>query len=237
MWLVASQLKAATVGVEYPTSGEGNTNSIVPFSYIIDARYQQVYDAARFAIPFQGNLGRLEYIAFRLDSPAGYSSLGTYTNVQISLSTTPASEGSLSPVFVQNVGLDATVIFSGTLTWGASHAPGPGPQNWDLILTPTAPFLYDPSRGNLLLDYRGTLSTTGPNGFGPLDAYRLAGDGTASVFAAPNSGMGTVDTTGLTTFFGFTLVPEPDTIVLFGIGAAVLWVIRGPMRKRKNACH
>lgn len=225
---------SAFLSVDYPSSGEGNTNSIAPFSYTSPVRYQQVYETGRF-VP-QG-MWRLDRIYLRLDGPQGYSSSGTYTNVQIRISTTPASESSLSPVFASNVGADATVIFSGTLNWMAMHTtpPFPGqPQNWDLVLNATAPFIYDPARGNLLLDYQGDLAI---DGLGPLDAWRLTGDGTASVFAVPNSAMGTVDTIGLTTRFEFTLVPEPSTYLLLFIGGGVLWLIHSQSRKRKAACR
>ena len=221
---------SASMVVEYPSSGEGNTNSIAPFSYLSPVRYQQVYEGRGF----QQGPWRLDTIALRLDGPAGYGSSGTYTNVQIAVSTTAASESSLSPVFAQNVGVDATIIFSGTLTWGAPHAGGSGPQAWNLVLNATAPFIYDPSRGNLLFDYQGDLSM---GGLGPLDAWRLVGDGTASVFAAPNAATGTVDTIGLTTLLAFTLVPEPGTYFLVLLGAGMLSLVCVRARKRKGVCR
>lgn len=232
MFLPVSAL-SAFLSVDYPSSGEGNTNSIAPFSYTSPVRYQQVYQAARF-VP-QG-MWRLDRIYFRLDTPAGYSSGGTYSNVHIRISTTSSSESSLSPVFANNIGSDSTVIFSGTLTLMSGHTQ-PEPQPWNLVLNATAPFIYDPSRGNLLLDYQGDLAI---DGLGPLDAWRLVGDGTASVFAVPNAAMGTVDTIGLTTRFEFTLVPEPSAYLLLllgGVGGGTFVLIRGQSRKRKDACH
>ena len=233
LMLVPPSVWSAGIGVAYPSSGEGNTNSIAPFSYTSPVRYQQVYEMGRF-VP-QG-MWRLDAIAFRLDTPAGYPSSGTYTNVTIRLSTTSVSESSLSPVFANNVGSDATAIFSGTLAWGSPHTSGE-PQPWGLVLTPTAPFIYDPSRGNLLLDYQGDLAETLTTQFGPLDAWRLVGDGTASVFAAPNAASGTVDTIGLTTHFAFTLIPEPSTYLLLIAGMSVLWLIRSRSRNGRGSCR
>lgn len=227
--LLPTSVLSTVIGVAYPSSGEGNTNSIAPFSYTPNVRYQQVYEAFRF----QPGTLRLDSIALRLDTPQGRPSSGTYTNVQIRMSTTSASESSLSPVFANNVGSDATVIFSGTLTWSSPHTSGE-PQPWELVLTPTSPFIYDRARGNLLLDYQGDLSV---NGLGPLDAWRVVGDGTASVFAVPDAAMGTVDTIGLTTLLSFTLIPEPSTYLLLFVGGGILWLIHNQSRERKDVAH
>lgn len=235
LFVSPAPLLFAVTGVDYPSSGEGNTNSVAPFSYTIGVRYQQVYESRRFSALQPGG-EYLSHIFFRFDGPpAGHASSGTYTNVQISVSTTSNSESSLNPVFAQNVGSDAAVIFAGTLSWGGPYSPGAEPQPWELVLRVDTPFVYNPAQGNLLFDFQGALSMTGPSGFGPLDAWRLIGDGTASLFAAPNSSMGMVDTIGLTTRFQFTPVPEPAAFLLLFVGGGGLWLVGTGARKRKDA--
>lgn len=225
---------AYVVAVEYPTGGEGNTSTTQPFSFTAPVRYQQVYEANRFnALPSGG--GTLQSINFRLDTPLGRNSSGAYDSARITVSTTSASEGSLSPVFMQNMGVDARVVFAGSMTLVALYSRGSEPQSFDLRINLTTPFLYDPARGNLLFEYNGQLLTPGPNGFGPLDAFDLQGDGMASVFAVDGgAASGEMTTRGLTTLFIFDAVPEPSAFALLAIPAVLAAVV---YRRRTRSCR
>ena len=66
-----------------------------------------------------------------------------FEHLQINLSTTPRGPDALSPIFNENVGSDDLVVFSGKY-----HAGLGSP-----VLTFARPFYYDPSQGNLLLDF------------------------------------------------------------------------------------
>ena len=67
---------------------------------------------------------------------------GTWT---LSLSTTSKDWNNLSATFASNIGPDNQTVFSGNLA-----------QSWSfpktMTITLTTPFLYDPSKGNLLMD-------------------------------------------------------------------------------------
>jgi hypothetical protein len=99
----------------------------------------------------------------------------------------------------------------------------------------------DPSGGNLLFDYRGTLAQAGTppfdGFFSRLDAFDLSGDGTARVYGMSTDSSGTMDTVGLTTRFEFTLIPEPATFFLLLVGAGPLWLVRAHVRKQKAVCR
>lgn len=225
--LVVSELQIYAFAVVIPSGGEGNTSSIEPFSYTTPIRYQQVYGGSRFigagGVPPEG--GMLRAITFRLDTPSGRTSSGTYDNVQITVSTTSVGEGSLNPVFMQNVGADARLVFSGSMTLFSLYSRGSEPQAFDVRIALSTPFFYDPTKGNLLFDYSGRLSIPGPNGFGPLDAFDLNGDAMASVFAVDGSAAsGEMTTRGLTTLFEFDLIPEPSAVALVAVSAAFVWV-------------
>ena len=235
--LCVSELQVYAFAIVVPSGGEGNTSSIEPFSYTTPIRYQQVYGGSRFigagGVPPEG--GMLRAITFRLDSPGGRTSSGTYDDVRITVSTTLAGEGSLSPVFMENVGADAQMVFSGSMTLFSLYARGREPQAFDVRIALSTPFFYDPTKGNLLFDYSGRLSIPGPNGFGPLDAFDLNGDTMASVFsvdgAAPS---GEMTTRGLTTLFEFDLIPEPSALALLAVSAVFVFVF---CRRRKCACR
>jgi cytochrome c peroxidase len=77
----------------------------------------------------------------------------TLANLQLRLSTTGRSPGQLSLVFADNLGGDATLVFNGSLKVSSSARGDPGgPHPFDIVIPLTTTFLYDPSKGNLLLD-------------------------------------------------------------------------------------
>jgi hypothetical protein len=183
------------------TAVEGNTNNVFPFGTSgccpQSMRYQQVFAASEFGRP-----RLLTRIAFRADSAVG--ARGPTTNpVEISLSTTAAAPDGLSATFANNVGSDAAIVYSGSLTLSTT-APGPagGPKLFDVVIIFQHPFLYDPSRGNLLLDVKNFSPDFGSTIF--LDSELTAGDSTSRAFAfsatAPVAAVR--DTLGLIARFG-----------------------------------
>jgi hypothetical protein len=183
------------------TTVEGNSNNVFPFSTggccPSSFRYQQVFAASEFGRP-----RLLTRIAFRADGPFGTQAQITNT-LEISLSTTAAAPDGLSATFANNVGSDATVVYSGSLTI-SSTAPGPagGPRLFDIVIVFQHPFLYDPSRGNLLLEVKNFSFRVATSLF--LDSQTTAGDSTSRVYAfsATADTAASGDTLGLIARFG-----------------------------------
>ena len=216
----------------YPGGPEGDSASAYPFNSTTGARYQQVYSGA--ALDFHPGGAWITDIVFRLDSGAGRSFGTTLQDIQINLSTTPAGEGSLSPVFVGNVGANDTIVFDrGSMRISGIWSPGTSPQQFAIVLSLPRPFFYNPAEGNLLLDIRD-FSGNGPD-IPPFDATSNI-DGVGRVFASDvNALSGSADVTGLMTAFNFSTVPEPSTVSLVGFGVVVLGVIKfRQRRKRRN---
>ena len=72
---------------------------------------------------------------------------GTRTdNITVSLSTTTASLASPSSNYAANKGTDFTTVFTGPLTFTSLNN-----NTFDVVI-PIAPFTYNPSGGNLLVD-------------------------------------------------------------------------------------
>jgi hypothetical protein len=131
---------------------EGNGENAYPFN-VDSMRYQQVYVASNFSELLYPEL--ITQIIFRPDAEYGPAFSATLSNVQINLSTTPASPGSMSFVFADNVGPDDVVVHSGPLVLtSAASGPIDGPKDFDIVINLQTPFLYAPSQGNLLLDIR-----------------------------------------------------------------------------------
>src|SRR6185436_7474617 len=97
---------------------------------------------------------------FRRD--AGQSRFSTtVSNIQLTLSTTPKAPDQLSSTFANNFGAHSTIVFSGSLSVDSltSGQPG-GPNAFDIVVTLTSHFVYDPSAGNLLLEIRNFSGST-----------------------------------------------------------------------------
>jgi len=120
-------------------------------------RIQEVYanSSVEFGGPeFPGKMV-IQELRFRPDSTYGSAFNATINDIQVSLSTTTKTHDQLSATFADNVGLDATVVFSGSLAISSLFTPSNGgPKNFDIIVPLTTPFTFDPAAGDLLLDIR-----------------------------------------------------------------------------------
>jgi len=209
---------------------EGNSNNGYPFDLgqtgLTSQRYQQVYAASQF-----GGGGLITQIIFRPDAFAGQAFTSTLPDIQIDLSTTSAADDGLSSTYANNVGADDTVVFArGPLTLSSAFTGPPnGPKDFDIIITLTTPFFYNPANGNLLLDVRnfGGGSTTF------FDAVSPLGDGVSRVFNQNvNDATGTTDSLGLVT--GFVIVPEPSSAAMLLAGGGTLLAWFGGCRRRQR---
>ena len=195
-----------------------NGSSLAPFSFG-GSRYQQAYTNNQFPGADLGVGGIwISNIAFRVDAQ-GPGWQGTYSSVQIRLSTTQVQPTSLSPVFANNVGSDEMTVFAGSWNGLAS------PDTFGLRFDFSQGFFYNPAEGNLLLDIQNF-----GNGIFPsrLDALQGIPQISSSVFSSFPSSSGTVDALGLVTRLGGQIVPipEPSTYALFALGAGAFLLLR-----------
>ena len=220
---------AGLVVVPNSLSGtEGSSNNGFPFNIadfsLSSQRYQQVYGSNQF-----GAGGLITQIIFRPDAFTGAAFSSTLTNVRIDLSTTTMAVDGLSTTFATNVGADDTIVFNGSLSLSSAFTgPGAGPKAFDIIITLTTPFNYNPALGNLLLDVRNFSGghTTQFDSQGTADSISRVFTNTA------NTGVNTptadvADTEGLITQFNFgAAVPEPGTWSLLLTGIAAIGIVR-----------
>jgi hypothetical protein len=199
-------------------TAEGNDSNFGPF-FDNSVRYQQVYSASQF--PSSTGPLRITQIAFRPDgSVTDPTLIILFDSVQIDLSTTSSTPGTLSTVFANNVGADDATVFNSFVFAHATVAgPSGGPDDFTVTFDIT-PFTYDPSAGNLLLDVRAFESGGGISA--PFDAESNS-PFTAHVDAASISATsGSPFAIGLVTQFQFTAVPEPSTLMLGSLGALLV---------------
>ena len=129
---------------------EGNDNNFGPF-FNNSVRYQQVYSASQFP---SGPI-KITGIAFRPDGSVTDPNLTIiFSTVQMDLSTTAGTPGTLSATFADNVGPDNKTVFNSFVFMNAPvTGPAGGPKDFTVAFSLT-PFIYNPGAGNLLLDVR-----------------------------------------------------------------------------------
>jgi len=218
-------------------STEGDSNNGFPFNLaefsLTSQIYQQVYSSTAFG---SGPI-LITGMDFRPDgnSDDAAAFAATLSDISIDLSTTTAAVNGLSATFANNIGTDdTTVLPAGPLSLSSSDTgPAGGPKNFDIDITFATPFLYDPSKGNLLLEVLnfGGGSTT------QFDAD-LASTVMSRVYSTTggvSSTTGSTDSSGLVTQFVFgpatSTVPEPALPAVCGIGLAAIAFARRFARK------
>jgi len=135
---------------------EGNSGSVFPFTVTNAIRYQQIYESTQL-FP----CGNIIQLKFRLDSdfiPQAFNF--TILDILIQLSTTTTTPATLSSTFASNIGPNVTTVYDGELTISASDCESV-PCPFDIMINLQAPFNYDPSQGNLLLDVTKQVSPFG----------------------------------------------------------------------------
>jgi hypothetical protein len=207
----AASITIGTLGVDENCFPFGYDDPQVPFDCDITTgtRYQQVYSSALFPSPL--TLKAVDFFDSNGDSGPDLAT-ATYN---VHLSTTAAAVNALSSTFDDNVGEDDALVFSGQVGGAGAIAGGV------FRITFTTPFLYDPAKGNLLLDiFRLTPTTAGPlvyfdsldGGFG-FDSSRMHNFGAEF----KEWGLVTRFTDDLTPQ---PIIPEPATLLLVATGLA-----------------
>jgi hypothetical protein len=197
----------ASADVELPFSNI--TTFQVP---VADTRILTIYNSSLF----EGITGvDIQEISFY--SEGGISGISAESPIQIYLGTTPISSASLSPTYSDNLIGGETQVFAGTLLPTASEAV----QGFTITLSLLAPFLYQPSEGNLLLDIQNT-------GGAAMFPYPLAfSDGSYSVEGTNPTGS-VAQLAPLIQLTGPLSTPEPKPFVLL---VTVLFAVLVLMRK------
>jgi hypothetical protein len=209
-------------------SAEGNIDNSFPFITTDRQRYQQVFGAG----DFPSSVILISQIAFRPDAISEQPFNTTLTNVQINLSTTRRAVDGLSTTFAANVGADDTAVHTGSLALSSAFTgPANGPKDFDIVINLSTPFLYNPNRGNLLLDVRNFDGGSSNEFF---DADNTIGDAVSrSISGNVNSPIADYlqDSYGLVTRFTYTAVPEPGGSLLMLVALQLVALSR---RERLN---
>jgi hypothetical protein len=244
--LIALPAGAAPLATDLPGVEAGNAQGPAPFRFYGTggSRTQHVYEAELFD-NFGGAARSISAIAFRA-FPGAFPSafFGTtlsISDVKVALSTTARGDegqGRLSARFAENIGGDVAVVFEGALSLTTSVI-----GSFDYLLTFQTPFVYDPGRGNLLLDVTipttARVGGTGLFGFLTFDTVNTLQDGIFSVVSNSDGGAqrGTLSTAGAVTrvLSDPVAVPAPGALGLFLLGTVALGAVH--VLRRPRAQH
>src|SRR5579862_4507525 len=171
--------------------------------------------------------GPLMITGLRFRSAVGTGPVSfTYASFKITLSTTQAfpntNNGHIMPstTYVNNIGPDATTVFNGPLSGSSPGCTGAGPCSFDLAITFTTPFSYDPMTGRLLVD----LVSSAPTGttMGRLDGELFPNSSNSSVAVVtgdPTQPSGTLSLGGIVLGFDTPTPAYTYAIAHFPYGA------------------
>lgn len=228
LMLIAVNTRAATV--MYPFGTTSIAWAREPFALnelnLTSCRYQQVYDAARFAaiLPDGGALpdgGTITQLMFVVDNEFFHGFNTAFPDIQIDFSVTPRSPDQLSTNFSDNLGTNTVAVFPrGRLSMQTTGGPGT-----PVVINLPVAYFYNPAQGNLLLDVRIFLpNPQNPSGNpGVFDAFNSGSDSVSRVFSPDvTSPTGVADTMGLTTIF--KVVPPPIPRLRVQILDGYLWL-------------
>ena len=201
--------------------GPIDSRSCEPFGcFTSGGRYQQAYRASIFG---SAPVYIFDLSLFGDEQTLSGIDLGSYT---FRLSTTLGGSPLLNSELDANVGGDVTTVYDGGLLGGPL---GPG-EGWRFGFS--TPFLFDPRKGNLLLE----VIASNKSGSKDWNLDAAFSDDVFSVSAPTGGGVGSLKPGfGLRTEFTViarpTTVPEPASIALVATGLVVL-VGSGALRRR-----
>jgi hypothetical protein len=215
--------RAAEIKVVAPQGSENTEgNSSAADNPFNPFRYQQAFAAGDFAA-LGGKPHWITSFTVRPDRGMTTPRTVTFPDNQVRLSTITTSPQSLSTQFDDNFGPDVKQVYRGPVTLvadaGALTSMPRGFYESSLVLEP---FLYDPSKGNLLLDI------TAWGGMSPSTHEDKSSLPTGLFASDPTLARG--EPTGASIVrFTFVAVPEPSTALL---GGALAFLAATARRRR-----
>jgi hypothetical protein len=219
MGTITSAAAIRVVSPSSATNSEGDS-SVTPNTNSI--RIQFLIPASDFA----GLPASHRYIVglnFRSDRSQTQSVNWTWPHEQMWMSTTPLN--SLTTTFDANHGVDKTLVFDGAVSYPLlGSGPAAGPRDAAAGQRFQTPFLYDPSKGNLLIEQRDfdkkfPVPAT-------LDVLAIPSGRLLINDPNPNAATGVLLPSFPVIQLEFDVVPEPSTFVLVGLA------ILGPFARR-----
>jgi hypothetical protein len=197
-------------------NSEGNYFSANLFR--VPTTYQQITMGTTLENQWQTPV-LIESVAFRANGSSSFNYQTTIPKIEIQLSTTSRTAGSISMNWDANRGAETqTVYLQENVNISATGTLVLNP--FDLKFQFTEPFLYDPRSGNLAVKIT-TFGTTPFAGGGAVDAQLYEGPNANSTVGSYTSSELFVRAGGLVAEYTFVSVPEPHSFLLLFVAAGL----------------
>ena len=216
--VILGVLSAAAPANTFVVAPNAETNSPGTYPAILsgtnpDLRLQQVIGPDQF----QSNPILINQIAFRAFPGTGgvnatISSLNLYLSTSPNFPNTNGGKTLISTHFQDNVGPDSTLVYSGPVTLNSAGCPFPSACSFDIVISFTTPFLYQPSQGALLLDFQFAGFTAVSGSLDSVAFGILTASSVASVSGPSNSPNGTFIPGGYVVQIGYILPNTACTV-------------------------
>lgn len=209
---VGSSDAVLTLGLIVPNYSASNQVHASDGTFNFALRQQVVYRASEFP-PYPIVISEIRW---RPDLDANGPISTTVPSLQVDLSTTQAKPDQLNSIFAENSGGDDTVVFKGALNILSSFTTlANATKAFDIKIPLQTSFLYDSSRGNLLLDIHNFAGCT-PGEVNFVNLASSSSDSTSRIYNSsdPNgSSASGGDSGGYALEVGYTPAPLPPTIL------------------------
>lgn len=114
-------------------------------------RVQNFYDSSHFTLQGVTTPVLITRLRWRLDAFTNSTAVNYPVGATVTLSTCPVDQAAITNNMAANRGNDATVCYSGPVSWPQTQvSPNPPPFQVDLPLS--TPFYYDPAFGDLAIE-------------------------------------------------------------------------------------
>ena len=201
----------ASANIIFDASG---SNNCFPFA-CGPMNYQQVYSSNGFNGPV--NISGISFKSAQDGTGNGFANIPVA--VTFDFSTASVGPNTITGNFASNRGGDDKVVFSGTAFVSSS-----GNNIFDITFPFTSNFVYDPTKGNLLVGMDTTSSQSGVGQFAAGDSPLIG----RNFNGAAQTGYGLA-----TSFITSTSVPEPPTTALM-LGGLILLVFATRKKQAKR---
>jgi hypothetical protein len=213
--VLVNQTAAQEIAIVFPAEYENTEapGAATAGDVILDGyRMQGIFDSSIFA-SLPASHQTLTGIYMRPDGLIGTANSISYRRLTFKLSTTSVTPTNLKRVFAANVGPDEAVVYDGPISFTtANTGPRGGPKDFDIAYQFQTPFQYDPTQGNLLMDWTvyGPASWTGDDEvLSTLLSKWSYGSGPDAVNGSFFPGSPVIS---------FRFVPEPTSFLITAVG-------------------
>lgn len=193
----------STVVIPAPAAaGPGDTSNAFPWGTSAAGwgglRLLATYAASNFTSQNITSPIVITELKWRPDDQAAAVTGGTFSAATVQMSTSPIGWAAATTNFPANHGANLSTVYSGAVVHTATPGPsGWTPQSWCVDIVLSAPFTYDPSQGDLVIDVDYASTSFSGGSLGQMD-LQAANSNSSRVYASASYPA----TNGITTSYG-----------------------------------